>query len=137
MEPTSPQVLTFAGRRYVVVPEREYERMGAALEDAAGLAAVERFSEKLAAGEEELVPFEITERVIAGENPVRVWREHRGMSAVQLAERAGISRGYLSQIETGAREGTISTIAAIARALDLDIADLVASTAAPPRADRR
>lgn len=34
------------------------------------------------------VPMEMVNRLIAGEHPVRVWREHRGMTSAELARRA-------------------------------------------------
>ena len=43
---------------------------------------------------------------------------------LQLADRAGISPSYLSQIESGKRDGSFTTIAMIARALDIDLDDL-------------
>jgi DNA-binding Xre family transcriptional regulator len=73
---------------------------------------------------QETVPHELVRRVLAGENPVRVWREHRGSSLRQLAERAGIGVGYLSQIENGERKGTVATLKKIAGALDIDLDDL-------------
>jgi DNA-binding Xre family transcriptional regulator len=135
MDTTRHQPLTLAGRRYVVVPERDYERMREALDDAADLADVRRFEERRAAGERP-IPLEMTKRMVAGESPIRVWREHRGLSAAQLAERAGLSRGYVSQLETGEREGTISTIAALATALEVEVADLIA-TREPHAAEAR
>ena len=72
----------------------------------------------------ETVPHELVRRLLAGESPVRVWREHRGLSLRQLTERAGIGVGYLSQIENGARKGTVATLKKIATALDVDLDDL-------------
>ncbi len=40
-------------------------------------------------------------------------------SVEDLAGRAGISKSYLSQIETGKRQGTVETLKAIALALDV------------------
>jgi transcriptional regulator with XRE-family HTH domain len=42
-----------------------------------------------------------------------------------LAERAGIAQPYLSQIETGKREGTLQTMKKIADALKLTVDDLI------------
>jgi transcriptional regulator with XRE-family HTH domain len=39
----------------------------------------------------------------------------------ELAERAGISKPYLSQIETGKRQGTVETLSAIARSLGVPL----------------
>ena len=73
---------------------------------------------------QEWVPARVIDHLIAKENPVRVWREHRGRSLRQLAARAGIGAGYLSQIENGQRKGTVETLTKIAAALDIDLDDL-------------
>ena len=88
------------------------------VEDAAATAAYHRTRDQ------ERVPIGVVDRLIAGENPVRVWREHRGHSLRQLAEQAGVGIGYLSQIENGERKGTVETLKKIATALDVDIDDL-------------
>ena len=72
-------------------------------------------------------PQRLRQRLIAGESPVRVWREYRGLSGKELAAQAGVSAPFLSQIETGAREGSIGLIAKIAKALRVTIDDLVLS----------
>jgi DNA-binding XRE family transcriptional regulator len=74
--------------------------------------------------DDEAIPIEIADRLLAGENPVRVWRRHRGMTLAELAERAGTGKGYLSQIETGARAGTAATLKKLAEVLDVDLDDL-------------
>src|SRR5690606_38764434 len=73
-------------------------------------------------------------RIADGENPVRWWREPRGMKAIELARAAGMSAPYLSEIETGKKDGTFRTMAAIARVLSVSLDDL-----APPadEEDRR
>jgi transcriptional regulator with XRE-family HTH domain len=58
-------------------------------------------------------------------HPVRAWRERRGYSQAQLAALVGISRAYLTQIETGERTGTLEVMVAVARALGCRIDDLV------------
>lgn len=96
-----------------------------AAEDASDRAAVQAYRRKLAAGEEELVPSEVVDRLLNGENRVRVWREHRGLTCAALAERAGLGQAYLSQIETGKRSGRIETMRRLAEALSLSVDDLV------------
>jgi DNA-binding Xre family transcriptional regulator len=88
------------------------------IEDAEATAAYHRTRDQ------ECVPIGVVDRLIARENPVRVWREHRGHSLRHLAERAGIGIGYLSQIENGERKGTVETLKKIAAALDVDLDDL-------------
>ncbi len=76
---------------------------------------------------EELVPGEVTYTILDGANPVRVWREHRGLTQKQLAKVAGISVPYLSQIESGKRQGSAEVLAAIAKGLGLSLDDIVGS----------
>ena len=118
-------IVSPSGDRLVVIPESEYDALVEAAEDLSDLIAFEQFKGRLAAGLEELVPSEFAMRLVDGENPIRVWREYRGLSAKDLAEMAGIAQPYLSQLETGKREGPVSTLKKIADALKLTIDDLV------------
>jgi DNA-binding XRE family transcriptional regulator len=116
---------TPSGDDMVIVPAAEYARLVEAAEMAEDVAALDEFERKRAAGEEELVPAAVVDRLLDGENPLRVWREHRGFSGEALAARAGITQAFLSQIETGKREGSISTMKSIADALGLTIDELI------------
>ena len=80
----------------------------------------------------ERVPAEVVERLLAGEQPTRVWREHRGLSLRRLADAAGISSPMLSEIETGKKDGSIRTLARVARALGVDVDDLLPWDDEPP-----
>jgi DNA-binding XRE family transcriptional regulator len=86
---------------------------------------------------EDLIPAEMVKRLLAGEPPVRVWREHRGLSLRELARRAEVSAPLLSEIERGQKDGSISTLARLARVLGVDLDDLVPwrtrETAAAPK----
>ncbi len=113
------------GRRLAVLPEDEFERLTERAEDAADIAAYDAARAALEAGTDELIPGEMVKRLLAGENPVRVWRAHRCLTVAELAVRAGVSRSYLSKIETGRREPTLSTVKALAAALGVDPADLI------------
>jgi transcriptional regulator with XRE-family HTH domain len=61
-----------------------------------------------------------------GENPVNVWREYRGLTQQQLADKVKISKAYLSQIETGKRKGSTKILSTIAKALDVSLDEVVA-----------
>ncbi len=51
--------------------------------------------------------YDAAQQAIAdGENPIRVWREYRGMTQAHLAKVAEISVPYLSQLESGKRKGS-------------------------------
>lgn len=63
---------------------------------------------------------------------VRVWRRRRGLSQAILAGLAGLSQGYISQIEAGIRGvERRSTLVAIAAALDVSVADLLGLSSDP------
>jgi DNA-binding Xre family transcriptional regulator len=124
-KPTPTIIETPKGERLAVISEAEYRRLREAAEDLADVRAFDRAKDRLAKGLDELIPFEIHKRLARGENPVRVWRAHRGLKVRELADHAGIRPAYLSQIEGGARRGKVSTLAAIAKALGVAIDDLV------------
>lgn len=55
---------------------------------------------------------------------IRKMREASGQSQVNLALAAGISQGYLSQLEAGEREPTLSIAARLAQALQISLDEL-------------
>jgi DNA-binding XRE family transcriptional regulator len=79
----------------------------------------------LESGEEEVIPSRVVYALVDGENPIRVWREYLGLTQKQLAETAGISAAYLSQIESGKRTGTAEILTALAQALNLTLEDIL------------
>ena len=99
----------------VVTTPADLEEM---LEDAAASAAFH------ATRNQETVPAEIVDRLLAGDSPVKVWREYRGLTQRALATRAGLNFTYLSQLETGARKGTTATMKKLAEALGVDLDDV-------------
>jgi len=109
------------GARYVLIPEEEFQKLQEALEDLQDIQAYDRAK----AASQEFVPAALVDRLIEGESPIRVYREHRGLTQEQLATRAGIAKPFLSQLETGARKPSIATAKALAEALAVDLDDLV------------
>lgn len=121
-----PQVIeTPSGEKLAVLPLGEYERLVAAAEDAADARAYQEAMAALAGGQDELMPAEFANRIIEGESPVRVWRTYRGLALRDLARRAGISPGYLSEIERGRKSGSLDAMSALAAALGLKVDDLI------------
>jgi len=70
---------------------------------------------------------QIVGRLIGGENPIRVWREHHGLSLPSLAARVGMSPSVVSDIETGKSEGRPAVLRKIAGILDVSLDELVRS----------
>lgn len=64
---------------------------------------------------------------------LRETRERQGARLVDIAERAGISTQYLSEIERGRKEPSSEMIAAVTGALGVDLADLLIGIAGQVR----
>ena len=122
----SVQLIERDGRpEWAVLPYEDYLRL---VEDAEMLEDIrdyDRLMAEIAAGEQELIPGEVVFALLDGENPIKVWREHRGLTQQQLAAAAGITAPYLSQLERNRRVGTVEVLAAVARALAVSLDDLV------------
>ncbi|HTE39133.1 MAG TPA: helix-turn-helix transcriptional regulator [Reyranella sp.] len=114
-------ITTPNGEKLVVLALAEYEK----LVDQADIAKARKVAADIAAGHDEFVPAEIVKRILDGANKIRVWRTHRGLSARDLAAATGLSAPYISEIEGGKKEGSISAMKKIAGALNVDLDDLV------------
>lgn len=121
----SAQFIEIEGKQVVVIPADEYRLLLEKAEMLDDVAAYDRVKAALAGGDDELLPAVVANAILDGESQVRVWRQYREMSQVQLAGAAGISQAYLAQIETGKREGTLSIYRSLADALGVDLDDLV------------
>ena len=114
-------IRTPKGEELVLVPKEEFE----SLLDDLDIARAQVIMERVRSGEEELYPSELVERlIIGGEQPVKVFREYRGMTQEELARRAGTSKNYISQIENRRRRAGRKLQARLAEALGLDPEDL-------------
>lgn len=56
---------------------------------------------------------------------LRQWRKHRGYTQERLAEMTGMSKPYVSQLETGSRQYTQELLEVLAEALRCDPVDLI------------
>ncbi len=109
---------------YAVVPFDLYEQLLSLAEDAKDIAAADAAMAEIARGEDEIVPGDIAHRLLAGENPVRVWREHRKMTQEDLAAAARVGKSFVSQIEAGKKPGSVTVLKRMAQALRVDLDDL-------------
>ena len=111
---------------YAVVPIDTYERLVARAEKAEDIRAFDRAMVELERGEDEVVPEAVAQRLLAGdEHPMRVWREHRGLTQEALATAAGVGKSYISQLEAGSKSGSVDAMRRIAAILEVDIEDLL------------
>lgn len=116
---------TPSGEEMVVMSEADFQTLADTAEMSADVAAYDRVNDRLASGEDELIPSAFVYRILDGESRVAVWRDYRGLSAKALAEAAGITQAYLSQIEAGKRDGTVGTMKKIADALRITVDELI------------
>ena len=120
-----PQVILDDGGNpaFAVIPWREYERL-TTTDDEADLSDEALYDRARAEGDEAF-PVDVADRLLAGENAVRVYREHRGITRKELAESIGIDTTDLSQIEVDLRSASTGVLAAIAKTLSVDVDALV------------
>ena len=82
-------LLHIQGKPYVLIPLHEYRGM-------------------VSGGSGEDLPDDILDALTARQDsPVKILRKFRGLTQKSLAERAGISRPYLTEIETGKKDGSL------------------------------
>jgi DNA-binding XRE family transcriptional regulator len=118
-----PLILEHDGKpAYVVV---RYDRWRDLLAQVEEMEEVRAYDQAKARTDQEAVPIAVADALLAGQSPIRVWREHRGMTQEQLASAAGIRRAYVAQIEAGHRRGSTAVLARLAGALGVDIDDLI------------
>ncbi len=109
----------------VTIPRAEYDRLRAMEEDFEDFRAALDIEARIAAGEEELVPSSVADRLIDGESALRVWREYRGFSQSRLARVSGVNRVQIVEIEAGRNAGSVKTLRKLADALRVALDDIV------------
>lgn len=113
---------------WAVIPYEMYVQLAEEAEMLQDIRDFDAAQALLERGEEELIPSEVIYAIMDGQNPIKVWREYRRLTQQQLAATAGISAAYLSQIETGKRNGAIAVLTALAAALQVSLDNIVAAT---------
>lgn len=109
----------------VVLPRAEYDALLAAAGDLdAEARAVHRIvaahQDALARGEEILLPDWLAFATARGETGLKVVRKHLKRTQQDVARAAGITQGFLSDLERGANKPTAEMRARLAVALDVD-----------------
>jgi DNA-binding XRE family transcriptional regulator len=122
-----PQFITTdLGEKLVVLTHREYLALRARAGDEEAedamteIIAAER-QRDLDEGRDIVLPEWFCEAAAKGDGSVlRGLRKYRGLSQVQVAEAAGITQGYYSDIERGGAIPTVEVLDRISEALKLD-----------------
>lgn len=96
-------IIHIAGKPHVLVPLHDYTVM------------------KKGNGDDTL-PDEILQKLAVGEqSAIKIIRKYRGMTQDDLANACGLSRPYLTELETGRKDGSIKSLKAIAGALGVPL----------------
>ena len=113
------EIIHKEGKPHAVVPYEMYEQL---LKDSEMLADLKAY-DAAKARKEETFPADIVYQItLEGANPLKVWREYRGVTQEQLAEAVGdISKDYISEIESGKKTGSLKVLKAIAAVLNIDV----------------
>ena len=96
-------IIHIAGKAHVLVPVHDYT----ALKNA---------------GSSNKLPQTVLEQITLGKgSAIKIIRKYKGMTQQDLAQAADISRPYLTEIETGKKDGSIRALKSIAGALDVSL----------------
>jgi DNA-binding XRE family transcriptional regulator len=96
-------LLHIQGKPYVLIPLHEYRAMVSSDSDTG-------------------LPDDILDAIVAGEeSPIKILRKHLGLTQTALAKKSGISRPYLTEIETGKKDGSIRAMKALAEVLGVNV----------------
>jgi DNA-binding XRE family transcriptional regulator len=107
----------------VTLRRSDFEALLEELEDAEDSNAVLQHDLEAARGDHKTPPLTVDEfdRLVTGENRVKVWRQKMDMTQRQLAEYAHVSQSQLAEIEKGTKTGSVDTLKKIAQALNISL----------------
>lgn len=89
------------------------------IEDADDVAIYDARMAELLSGVETWLPGEVSKAILRGDSLVRALRKWRGVNQQDLAVKAQLAQGYLSDIERRRTPGSPEAREGIARALDV------------------
>lgn len=108
-------------KQYAVIPMELFEEL---TERAEMLDDIKTLNEVLAT-DEEMIPHELLKKLLAGENQLKVWREYRGFTQIDLATQTGLEQATIEKIETGQQLATPADLKKLATVLMVDVDDLI------------
>lgn len=116
-------IRTPSGEEMVVLPRDEYEALIAvaesADEDAADVAIYDARKAELANAREGVLPAEVSRLLLKGNNRLKALRLWRQVSQTELAKQAGVGQSYLSDMESGRRQGSPEVLRSLAERLNV------------------
>jgi ribosome-binding protein aMBF1 (putative translation factor) len=114
------------GDDIVILSRTEYDQLvAAANEDTRDAETRRRSVARVSSGEEETFTSAEVDAFLAAKTPLAFFRKKRGLSQDDLAKRASITQGYLSEIEIGRKSGDVRTLRMLTDALKVSLDSLV------------
>ena len=112
------RLITETGEELVVLSKRDYDALLARGGDEE---AEDRMTLLLAAEAraEEPLPESVSAAILGGDSMLKALRGWRGLTQAELARRAGVNQGYLSELENLAKAGSAETLSKLADELDI------------------
>lgn len=115
-------IRTASGEELVVLPKKDYDALVAAAmdadEDAADIDMYDARKSALGATDD-LLPAEVSDLMLRGQTRLKAIRTWRGVAQREVAEKAGLAQGYVSDLENGRKSGSAETLTVLARLLDV------------------
>lgn len=118
------QVIEVNGEAMAVLPMADYRKLLEMAEEQDDVRAAIAAEKRREAGEE-YVPAAMVNRLVDGENALRVWREYRQLSLTKLSQVSGVNKSTVSQLENGKAFGRPATWRALADALNVTVDDIL------------
>ncbi len=116
----APQIIkTPGGEELVILPKADYDALlhaaDEAAEDAADAAIYDARKAELAGTEP--FPAELSMAILRGDSRLKALRKWRGLTQSDLADKAGLTQGFLSDLEGRRRTASADTATRLAAAL--------------------
>jgi DNA-binding XRE family transcriptional regulator len=128
-----PKFIETQGAELVLLTRAEFDHLMAIAEDAeenaADIALYDARKAALDADAHPMLPPEVSAMLLRGDRLLKALRKWRGLTQVDLALKAGLAQGYLSDLESGRRTGTDETLKLLAEKLEIDPSWLMECTA--------
>ncbi|WP_310531036.1 helix-turn-helix transcriptional regulator [Novosphingobium sp.] len=118
------QFVDIAGSPMVILSREEFSRLNEAAECYAEIVAAVEAQRRKDDGEE-YIPADVVSRLVAGDNPLLVWRNYRRLTLDALGNLVGRKGSFISKLEKGKCEGGIRLWQDLAKALEVDLDDLL------------
>ncbi len=114
-------IKTPGGEELVILAKTEYDALLSAVADAEEDAADVAIYDARKAEDLSTLPAEVSMAIVRGESRLKALRKWRGLTQDRLAAEAGVTQGFLSDLEARRRAPSHSTLEKLATVLDVPL----------------